>query len=958
MPAPKAITDLVRHFEAQKDAFKSGKYNETQLRREFLDPFFETLGWDVQNKKMRAAAYKDVIHEDTVKVGTMTKAPDYSFRVGGVRKFFVEAKKPAVNIKTDVDPSFQLRRYGWSAKLPLSILTDFEEFVIYDCRTKPKKTDSAAVGRILYLTCNEYVDRWDEIAGIFSHEAILQGSFDAFADKTKTKRGVEGVDDAFLKEIEEWRELLAKNIAIRNPELTQRALNYAVQQTIDRIVFLRICEDRGTEEYGRLLGEINGSGIYGRLKKHFHEADARYNSGLFHFNEEKDQSDAPDTLTLGLGIDDEVLKKIISRLYYPESPYEFSVLPAEILGQVYEQFLGKVIRLTEGHHAKVEEKPEVRKAGGVYYTPPYIVRYIVEHTVGKLLEGKTPKQVEKIRIVDPACGSGSFLLGTYQYLLDWHLRYYLENDPKKYPKALFSFRTEDGTEEWRLSTPERKRILLNNIFGVDIDAQAVEVTKLSLLLKVLEGETDQSLQGQFAGMKERALPNLGSNIKCGNSLIGPDFYATEQRGLFGDEETYRINAFDWERAFPQVFTGKDLGFDAVIGNPPWGAWFGEEERNFLSKRYSVVPSKTKDSYFFFVMRSLSLLGKKGFLGFIVPNTWLLINNAKDFRKALLGLDIQEITDYGDGVFKDATVESATFILRNEKKVSGTCRARRIKKQVVVVDHSIDKSVWFKDSDFRIIVDLNKESVALLEKLDRVSEKFDERCDIIWGIKPYQVGHGEPPQTREMLEGRIYHSETKKGVEWKPLLVGKNVNRYSINFSGDQYIRYGKWLMYPSNEEWMLKPKILLRQTSDIIRACYDDESYYCQNSVFIINSKEINLKFLLGLLNSQLLNFVYKLQNPQSGKVFAEIKPSIIKKLPIYKVDQNNIKSKTKHNRVVELVEKILLLNKQLPSVKTPHESEMLQRQIEATDREINEVVYTIYGISDSEKELIASAIS
>ena len=128
MPAPKAITDLVRHFEAQKDAFKSGKYNETQLRREFLDPFFETLGWDVQNKNMRAAAYKDVIHEDTVKVGTMTKAPDYSFRVGGVRKFFVEAKKPAVNIKTDVDPSFQLRRYGWSAKLPLSILTDFEEF--------------------------------------------------------------------------------------------------------------------------------------------------------------------------------------------------------------------------------------------------------------------------------------------------------------------------------------------------------------------------------------------------------------------------------------------------------------------------------------------------------------------------------------------------------------------------------------------------------------------------------------------------------------------------------------------------------------------------------------------------------------------------------------------------------------------------------------------------------------
>ena len=290
--------------------------------------------------------------------------------------------------------------------------------------------------------------RWDEIAGIFSREAILKGSFDKFAESTKAKRGTATVDAAFLQEIETWRELLAKNLALRNPELSQRELNYAVQVTIDRIIFLRMCEDRGIEPYGQLLALLNDADIYGRLKRLFRKADDRYNSGLFHFHKEKDRSEPPDELTPRLDIDDKPLKDIIKGLYYPDSPYEFSVLPVEILGQVYEQFLGKVIRLTAGHQAKVEEKPEVKKAGGVYYTPAYIVDYIVKHTVGKLLEGKTPKQAAKLRILDPACGSGSFLLGAYQYLLDWHREHYQEDGPEKHTKELFQ--APGGA--WRLTT--------------------------------------------------------------------------------------------------------------------------------------------------------------------------------------------------------------------------------------------------------------------------------------------------------------------------------------------------------------------------------------------------------------------------------------------------------------------------------------------------------------------------
>jgi hypothetical protein len=278
-----------------------------------------------------------------------------------------------------------------------------------------------------------------------------------------------------------WREWLAIDLSLQNEGINQRQLNYAVQMIINRIIFLRICEDRGIEPYEQLHSFIQHPNIYEQLCRLFQNADARYNSGLFHFKAERDRED-PDEFTLVLSISDNPLKRIIQDLYYPDSPYEFSVIPIEILGQVYEQFLGKVILLKPNHQAIVEEKPEVRKAGGVYYTPTYIVDYIVENTIGKLLEGKTPKQAEKLKILDPACGSGSFLIGAYQYLLNWHLRQYTL-DPRVYKKRTY----QASNTEWRLTSNEKKRILLNNIYGVDIDLQAVETTKLSLLLKVLEG---------------------------------------------------------------------------------------------------------------------------------------------------------------------------------------------------------------------------------------------------------------------------------------------------------------------------------------------------------------------------------------------------------------------------------------------------------------------------------------
>src|SRR6266480_5242423 len=681
MAVPQTVLELIDRCDRNRSAYRSEQYNEARLRIEFLNPLFEALGWDVNNKQGYAEAYKDVIYEDAIKIGGATKAPDYCFRIGGTRKFFVEAKKPALNLKDASDPAFQLRRYAWSAKLPLSILTDFEEFVVYDCRVKPDKDDKATTARILYLPFTDYQQRWDELSAIFSREAILKGSFDTYAEATKGKRGTAEVDTEFLHEIESWREMLARHLAQRNKSLTQRELNYAVQMTIDRIIFLRICEDRGIEEYERLKALLKGTSVYERLCTIFVEADEKYNSGLFHFQKEKDFPEPPDTLTPHLVIDDKPLKDIMKRLYYPDSPYEFSVLPADVLGKVYEQFLGKVIQLTPSHQVQIEEKPEVRKAGGVYYTPSFIVDYIVQHTLSKLLEGKKPGvrgSASKIKIVDPACGSGSFLIVAYQYLLDWHRDRYIEDGTEKHRKELY----QGPGGQWLLTTQEKKRILLNSIYGVDIDTQAVEVTKLSLLLKVLEGESSQSLNSQLRMFHERALPDLDRNIKCGNSHIDSNFYKSPTLPLFDEETQYRVNAFDWKTAFPEVFASDDPGFDAVIGNPPYiriqalKEW-APLEVEYYKKAYKAAGKGNYDIYVVFVERGLSLLNKYGRLGFILPHKFFNAQYGEPLRAFIArGKYLSEVVHFGDKqVFEQATTYTCLMFL--DKAGSKQCRVVKV-----------------------------------------------------------------------------------------------------------------------------------------------------------------------------------------------------------------------------------------------------------------------------------------
>jgi type I restriction-modification system DNA methylase subunit len=1018
MPPPKEIVNLVERFRLNLKDYQAGRYNETQVRLEFIDPLFEALGWDVHNKKGYAEAYKDVIHEDQVKVGGATKAPDYGFRIGGTRKFFVEAKKPSIDIKDDVHPAYQLRRYAWSAKLPLSILTDFEEMAVYDCRIRPVKTDKSGTARVMYFTFDEYVERWDEIAGIFSRQAVLEGSFDRYAESTRRKRGTAEVDTAFLAEIERWREALARNIALRNPGLTVRDLNFAVQRTIDRVIFLRIAEDRGLEPYGQLRNLGGQKDTYRELCRRYQEADNRYNSGLFHFRAEAGRTGTPDELTMELQIDDKVIQDILRSLYYPDSPYEFSVLPGDILGQVYEQFLGKVIRLTAGGRAKVEHKPEVKKAGGVYYTPTYIVDYIVSQTVGKLLEDTTPKGVARLKICDPACGSGSFLLGAYQVLLDWHRDYYVEDDPEKYTRATRGriqalYQGQGG--EWRLTTAEKRRILLNNIYGVDIDPQAVEVTKLSLLLKVLEGENQGSLGQQLAFFQERALPDLGTNIKCGNSLIGPDFYTQsgQQTAMFDTEEVYRINAFDWEAEFAEIIAGG--GFDAVIGNPPYiriqalKEW-APKEFEFYKQAYVSASKGNYDIYVVFVEKGLQLLNQNGLLGYILPHKFF---NAK-YGEALRGLiaggkHLSTVVHFGDQqVFKGATTYTCLLFLKKIKQNRFWFMQVRHLEEWRINQSGIEGNV---DSEKAGINEWNfvvGEAAKVYEKLLRFPVKLGDISSMFVGLQTSadtvflfkDSKKSNKPITK--LFSKSLNEEVEIETEiLKPVVRSGKIGRYWATPTAVVLFPYKKsdgsfilipekelknkfpnaWVyvlrnkkilserehgkfrdigwyqLYPKNLDLWEQNKIMLPYMITRLSAFYDISSNYFVNVTTggfgLTLQDDCKPRYITGLLNSKLLDWFMKIVSTNFHSGYFAANKQFLVQLPIRTIDFSNPADTARHNTMVTLVETMLGLHKSLAAARTPTEKQVLQRQIETTDRQIDALVYELYGLTEEDIRIV-----
>ncbi len=636
-------------FARNLDQYLKPDYKEAQTRVEFIDSLLIALGWDVGNTAGAAERFKEVVVEPTQQVEGRKRSPDYVLRVGGTPVIFVEAKKPSVKIATDKAAAHQARSYAWSAQLPIVVLTNFAEVAIYNGLVRPKVNDTARTARLFYTTFDKLSETWPEIDGLVSRPAVHRGDLDRFVNTLPARGGSERIDQSFLRDLEITRADLAGHIFAKNPNLTDEQVLTAVQLTIDRLIFLRIAEDRKVETYGSLLTVARSRNPAKTLRDTYRDADARYNSGLFHFDKEPGRSE-PDTLTPSLALDNTVIKDVIER-FYPPSPYAFSVMPIEILGRVYESFLARRIERSSDGTIHLELKPEVRKAGGVFYTPEWLTKQVVARTIDPLLAGLTPDTIGKsaartVRVVDPACGSGSFLVAAYRHLLDWHLQHYLQ-DPVKWSRKRPPRLEKNQSGAWCLSLGERKRILLEHIYGVDIDPQAVEVAKLSLLIVVLEDQSGPGLQEQLAVFKARVLPDLDSNVRCGNSLVGTDFFSDDE--LVSSAEAPITQPFDWST----LRTGK---FQAVVGNPPWlmaGYELPPSVLDYLKARYASYTGKA-DLYYLFLERSLDVLAKGGRVGMVVPNKMYATRAATGLRE-LLSHWVESIVDFQtEQIFHKAT----------------------------------------------------------------------------------------------------------------------------------------------------------------------------------------------------------------------------------------------------------------------------------------------------------------
>jgi type I restriction-modification system DNA methylase subunit len=735
------------------------------------------------------------------------------------------------------------------------------------------------------------------------------------------------------------------------------------------------------EPYGQLQTQAEAGDVYMHLLNHFRLAESKYDSGIFDFD--------ADMITGTLMIDDKVLKTIIQDLYYPKSPYEFSVLGVEILGNVYEQFLGKVIRLTAGHQAKVETKPEVKKAGGVYYTPQYIVEYIVENTVGKLIAGKTPEEIAHIKILDPACGSGSFLIGAYSYLLRYHLDWYVNNKPKKHKEAVFQVKAN----EWYLTTAEKKRILLDNIFGVDIDSQAVEVTKMSLLLKVLEHESGESIDNQAKLGLEGVLPNLGDNIKCGNSLIGPDYYDTVQANLFNEEEMRRVNVFDWEddkKGFGGIM--KRGGFDCVVGNPPYVSIEStrKDVTEFYLKTYKSAYGRV-NTFSLFIEKAISLLKKNGNCGLIISNRILTNTQLTPLRKLLLeNCEIKSILSFKKSVFGVAV---DTAVITFQRKTPSQEQTIEIWYNIIDLVrekfevNTVLQSTFLENQSYVFNVKQMEKFKKLIQKVREKSIPLEKVCDVKDGIILGAI--------KDLLL-----SDNAVDDRYEKWLDGGEVARYSIEWSG-RYILYtpslveeelkrkqkkaketaetpsdfkklsrpGIWLRSP---EIFKQPKILTRQNAKRLIGVLDEDNYFVKNSLHctllkdktynlkylllhctLLKDKTYNLKYLLGLINSKAMDFYFQEQVGSTGEIFSQMKITYLKKLPIRTIDFSNPTEKALHDKLVALVENMLELQKKYHETRLERDKELYERQIRIIDAQIDRLVYDLYGLTEEEIKVI-----
>lgn len=628
----KTIQTLVEKYKSNRDFYRTSNFNETQVKNEFLDPLFEALGWDIRNMSGKKTNEREVLLEESLKANAAThsKKPDYTFRLFGERKFFLEAKKPCVDISIDDNPAKQVRRYGYTANLKISVLSNFEDLYIYDTSYKVEDGDTLTKARIKAYHYTDYENAVEELLELIGKESVYTGRFEEVWNNVELNVIHQSVDSMFLEQINQWRLMLGQQILSYVPDIDINYLGDIVQSYINKILFLRVCEDRNIETYQRLL-TIADHNSHEELVAKFRDADNKYNSGLF---EELISEEVIGNISSSFWT-------IIRQLYFPESPYSFTVLSSDILGRIYEIFIAEKLAVVDGV-LKIVKKPENTERD-IVTTPNFVVREILRQTVVEIIQGKTANEVNNLKCADIACGSGAFLLELYQLLYDSLVDYYLENDRSKL--------LQTSIDTYKLPYEMKRNLLLSCVYGVDKDFNAVEACKFGLLLKLLEDEDVNSLSSFHP-----ILPDLSNNIFYGNSLLSTSDVPKD--------DALEVNPFDFN----------DKVFDLIVGNPPYMKT--EDIKAFTPKEKSLYEKgnryrsayKQYDKYFLFIERALSLLKPDGYLGYIVPSKFMKVGAARELRNLIAkNAYLKTITSFGaHQVFTDKSTYTCIIVLEKKK----------------------------------------------------------------------------------------------------------------------------------------------------------------------------------------------------------------------------------------------------------------------------------------------------
>jgi len=910
-----AKNNLKRIIEKYNRCKNSDALKDEANAEKIIEDIFENvLGWEALEDYIKRRSQRN------------RKIPDYTFRLNGINKFFLEAKKVSANLD-DINFQKQAIGYARSSSVPFAVLTNFVEIRVYVVDREIDKFASferfQLFKPILIENCineNEFEKLW-----LLSKESFVNKKIYSFAEEICKLPKRKEIDRQLSEKLDFLRKKLISNIKKNEKENniifsdanSKILLDEVVQKILDRLMFIRVCEDREYEN--RYLESFLNSykekkiNLWDAIKELFRDYDTKnektgtggYDSELF-----------SNSLCDNIFIDDDILELIIKEFYYFEdgTPINFSKIPADVLGNLYESYLSHISR-------NIESQKSHRKEQGIYYTPTYIVDYIVRNTLGELLK-KKKINVEKIRVLDPACGSGSFLIKAFDILDE----YYVKHD-KNYEQTKFD---TAGHEVYT----RKVEILKNNIFGVDLDKQAVEIAQLNLLLKIAE--------------KGEQLPKLRNNIKNGNSLI-------DDPAIAGDK------AFKWEDKFKEVM--QEGGFDVVIGNPPYifarSQKFSEKEKEYYYKNFSLVQYQL-NTYILFIERAIKLLKPNGYFGFIIPNTWQTIDNFTKFRKYLFD-NMSDITiiNITDKVFTEANVDTSILIFKknntSNKKV----------KLLSFTEGKIEPFFEGKSDKFGTgyVVRFSKGSLEetnkIIKKIEINSLMLKELTVVRAGLKAYEVGKGTPKQTTEMKNKRIYHANKQIDKTYYKYLEGKDVCRYSLKWSG-KFLKYGECLAAPRTFDLFNSERILVRQIPSkpphSINAMYLNEIYLNDiNSMIIYNSKKYPIKFILGLLNSKLISYWFNMKfNKLQRSLFPQFKVKELEQFPILK-DAN----KTDIAKVITLVDKMLSLNRRLNEIgdKKTDERARVEEEIKKTDAEIDELVYKIYRITEEEKRIIEESL-